>query len=208
MFVDVAQNSEEWDIWRMDKVTSSKFAVVMAHEGKAFGEPAKKYAKEIAANIITGEIEEKESYTNQFMKDGHQYEPIAVEYYEREKFISTSNGGFFYSKDERFGDSPDRNAGKNGTVEVKCVIRTTQIDRIEKKGYDTTYKWQIQGHIWLGEKQWCDFVQFCHSMPENARLYVFRVERDEDMINRLKARLEEFWKLVESNMRMIKNYEV
>jgi len=208
MFVDVEQNSEEWFDWRKDMVTSSKFGVVMANEGKSFGEPAKKYAMEIAINRLTGEIEEKDSYSNQFMKDGHQYEPVAVEYYEQEKFIGTQNGGYFYSECKRFGDSPDRNIGNKGVLEVKCVIRTTQVNRIRKGGYDTAYAWQIDGHIWLGDKEYCDFVQFCHSMPENARLYVYRVMRDEERINRLKARLEEFWKLVESNMEMIKKYEV
>lgn len=210
-WVDIAQNTPEWFILRMKKATSSNFAKIMAHEDKGrFGDPAKKYAKEIAANILTGEIEDKDSYTNQYMKDGQQYEPIAIEYYEREKFTSVTNGGFFHSEDGRFGDSPDFNVGKDneGCGEVKCVIRTTQIDRIEKGGYDTAYNWQYQGHIWLGDKQYCDFVQFCHSMPENARLYVHRIERDQDKIDRLIKRLDEFWLLVEANIEMIKNYEV
>lgn len=210
MFVDVQQNSEEWFLLRFQKATSSKFAIIMAHEGKAFGDPAKKYAKEIAGNITAGTIEEKDSYNSQSMKDGHQYEPVAIEHYEIETFAGTTNGGFYHSKDGRFGDSPDFNTGLNneGCGEVKCVIRTTQIERIDKGGYDTAYKWQIHGHIWLGKKKYCDFVSFCHSMPDNAKLYVYRIHRDEDMIRRLEARLNKFWLLVEKNVKLINDYKL
>jgi hypothetical protein len=211
MWIDTIQNSQDWFNLRMDKVTSSNFAKIMAHENKGkFGDPAERYAKEIAANIVTGKIEEKDSYNSQFMKDGHEYEPVAIRHYERDKFCATTNGGFFYSEDGRFGDSPDFNVGINneGCGEVKCVIRTTQIDRIDAGGYDTAYRWQYQGHIWLGEKKYCDFVQFCHSMPDNAKLYVYRIHRDEDMIKRLETRLNEFWLLVEKNVKLINDYKL
>lgn len=204
MWIDIQQNSEEWFEERMKKATSSKFSVIMAHEGKAFGEPAKRYAEEIAVEIVTGIREESGSYTNKNMEDGHLWEPVAVEEYEKKTFNIVTNGGFYHSKCGRFGDSPDGNVGEDGCVEVKTVIRTTQFERLKKGGYDASYKWQIQGHIWLGNKKWCDFISFCPTMPENKRLYIFRVERDEDMIQRLETRLNYFWETeVKPNIKIL-----
>ena len=39
------QNSDEWFNLRLGKVTSSNFAKVFANYGKAFGQPAIKYAR-------------------------------------------------------------------------------------------------------------------------------------------------------------------
>ena len=45
-FYDIEQNSDDWFALRAGKITASKLGVVMANQGKAFGEPAKKYAQE------------------------------------------------------------------------------------------------------------------------------------------------------------------
>lgn len=193
MWIDIQQNTDEWMELRMRKATSSNFAKIMAHEGKAFGEPAIKLAEQIAAEIVTGVKEEKESYTNKNMEDGHLWEPIAIEEYEKHTFLSVTNGGFNQSECEKYGDSPDGNVGVDGCVEVKSVIRNTQFKRLKKGGYDTNYKWQIVGHLWLGNKKWCDFISFCPTLNETKRLYIYRIERDEDLIQRLKVRLDYFW---------------
>ena len=45
---DVEQNGEEWDALRLGKATASNFGLIMANDGKAFGEPAKRYALQLA----------------------------------------------------------------------------------------------------------------------------------------------------------------
>ena len=71
------------------------------------------------------------------------------------------------------GDSPDGNILNIGCIEVKSVVSNTQWKRLKKGGFDTAYKWQIHGHIWLGNKEWCDFVSYCSSMPESKQLVCF-----------------------------------
>ncbi len=205
MWVDVEQNTDEWFDLRMKKATSSKFAVIMAHEGKAFGEPALRYAEQVALEIVTGYKEEGTGYKSKDMENGHIWEPVAIENYETETFLAVTKGGFNVSSCERFGDSPDGNVGEKGCVEVKTVVRTTQMKRLKKGGIDTGYKWQICGHIWLGEKEWCDFISFCPTMPENKKLFIHRVHRDEDMIKRLETRLNLWWEEVKKNIEILKN---
>jgi len=205
MWHEIEQNTDEWFDLRGGLATSSNFSKIMANEEGAFGEPAKKYAVEIAVEIVTGELEEAARYKNSYMDDGHIFEPIAIREYEMETFNNVIKGGFFISDNKRFGDSPDGNVGEEGCIEVKCVIRTTHFKRLEKGGFDSAYKWQIMGHIWVGNKQWCDFISYCHSMPLGKKLYVHRIERDEDMMQRIEARMTEFWKMVEYNINILKH---
>lgn len=66
----------------------------MANNGKAFGEPAKRYAQKIALERVTGKREE-ESYSNANMERGNDLEPLARELYSQETMTDVENGGFF-----------------------------------------------------------------------------------------------------------------
>lgn len=205
MFVNIRQNTEEWFQLRLGKITSSNFDKIMANEGKAFGPPAIEYAEKVALEVVTGERDESSSFKNGYMERGNDLEPVAKELYEIERFCEVSNGGFNISDCEKFGDSPDGNVGKNGCIEIKSVIPKTQWKRIKKGGVDMAYKWQIQGHLLLGKKEWCDFVSYCPEMPENKRLHIERVYPDEDMIERLKQRLTLFHEEVLNNIELLKS---
>ncbi len=201
MWIDVQQNTNEWFDLRLKKATSSNFAKIMAHDGKAFGDPAIVYAQSVALEIVTGQRDERGGFKNSFMQDGHEIEPIAIEAYEIETFCSVTNGGFYHQG--RYGDSPDGNVGEDGCIECKGVIANTQWKRLKKGGFDTAYKWQIHGHIWIGEKEWCDFISYCPEMPESKRLYVHRIYRDEDIISKMEARLELFFEEVDKNVKLL-----
>jgi len=205
MWIDVNQNTEEWFSLRLGKATSSNFAKIMANEGKAFGTPAIEYAQKIALEIVTNERDESSSFKNGYMERGHELEPVAVELYEIETFCEVTKGGFHYSDDKKLGDSPDGNVGTNGCIEIKSVIPNIQWKRIKKGGVDSAYKWQIQGHLWLGEKEWCDFISYCPEMPVNKRLYIERVFPDPEMIERLNIRLKEFLIEVDNNVELLKS---
>ena len=203
MWLDVEQNTDEWFNLRLGKATSSNFGKIMANDGKSFGNPAIEYAQQIALETITGKRNETNSYSNALMQRGNELEPLAIEMYEEQNFVCVTNGGFNIS--DRLGDSPDGNIGK-GCIEVKSVLANTQWKRLKKGGYDSSYQWQIQGHIWLGEKEWCDFVSYCPEMPENKQLYVFRVYPDNKMMERMGERiLGQFLKEVDNNIEILKS---
>ncbi len=207
MFVDIKQNSEEWFELRLKKATSSNFAKIMANDGKTFGLPALEYAERIALEYVTG-VKDETGFTSGFMDRGTELEPVARPRYELETLYVVTNGGFHIQKSNHkilLGDSNDGNVGKDGCIEIKCVIPKTQWKRLKKGGYDLAYKWQIQGHIWIGEKDWCDFVSFCPEMPENKQLYIHRIERDNDMIERMKLRINLFRQEVRKNIEILTN---
>lgn len=210
MFISVEQGTDAWFDMRLKISTGSNFSKIMAHHDAKtpkWGDPAIKYARQKATERVTGVRNTSGGFKNRNMERGNELEPMAIRYYERETLYSVSNGGIFISEDSRLpkcSDSPDGLVGKRGCIEVKSVIENTQWVRIENGGYDTAYKWQICAHMLLADREWCDFVQFCPEMPENKRLYIFRVHRDEDMINRLCKRLNEFEKLIVDKYNLIK----
>lgn len=195
IFHNVAQNTDEWQALRLGKATASNFACFMANEGKAFGDPAKSYALQIALERITGEKDDN-GYTNEHMERGHEQEPIARMLYEEENFVEVSNGGFFDWI--HYGDSPDGLIGTDGVLEIKSVIPKTHYATMQRGSYDPAYKWQLIGHLDCTGRDWVDFASYCAKFPEENRLIVHRVLRSEvqDEIERLNARRNEFLVLV------------
>jgi hypothetical protein len=193
MFHDVRQWTDEWFNLRLGKCTSSNFACIMANNGKAFWDPAKRYAQKLALERVTGRREE-ESYSNALMERGNELEPLARVLYSQETMSDVENGWFFSEWD--IGDSPDWLVGEDGCIEIKSVIPATHWERIEKGSFDSAYKWQIHGHMMLSGRKWCDFVSFCPEFPENKQLHIFRVERDEEVLAEMRKRIDEFLVIV------------
>lgn len=210
MFIDVIQNTEKWENLRVGKVTSSNFAKIMANDGKAFGNPAIEYAQKIALEVQTGTKDVTESFKNSYMERGNELEPIAIMKYEEQNFIEVNNGGFYILESTinnliQIGDSPDGNIGEKGSCEVKTVIPNTQWKRIKSKKFDSAYKWQIQGHIWVGQKEWCDFISYCPEMVENKQLFIQRIYRDEEMIKSMEKRIaKDFIEEIHKNIEILK----
>jgi len=199
---DIEQNTDAWQGLRCGKVTASNFGCFMANEGKAFGDPAKRYALQIALEILTGKKAEH-SFSNDHTERGHEQEPIARQLYEAEHFCKVTNGGFFDCG--AYGDSPDGLVGADGVVEFKSVIASTHYDTLRRGDYDPAYKWQLIGHLECTGRAWVDFGSYCSDFPDDSQLAVFRLWRKDydDEIARLKARRDEFLRLVRSTIATI-----
>jgi len=202
IYKDVQQNSEEWFKLRVGMVTTSNFSKFMANYGKAFGDPAIKYAFKLAKEQVTGEKADEESFTNKFMEAGHEWEPVARDEYENATFNVVSNGGFCMSKEfESVGGSPDGLIlNDNGGIEIKSVIDWTQRTTIKRNSFDPGYKWQIFGNIWLCKLDYLDFISYGYNYTEGKKLFVHRVYRKdyETEIEMIEPRLKQFLELIET----------
>lgn len=196
VFHDIAQNTDEWQALRCGKATASNFACFMANDGKAFGEPARRYALQIALERLNG-IKSEYSFSNAHMERGHEQEPIARMLYEEMNFIDVSNGGFFDCG--MYGDSPDGLVGKDGVLEAKAVIAATHYATLKRGSFDPAYRWQLVGHLDCTIRNWVDFASYCSDFPAGKQLIVHRLHRAECELElaRLKARRAEFLELSE-----------
>ena len=87
-FINCEQNTDEWFELRLGKVTGSSIAKIMANYGKAFGNPAKDLAVDLAVEQLTGKRKEN-NYSNSHMARGHEEEPIARALYEDKFFVGS-----------------------------------------------------------------------------------------------------------------------
>lgn len=202
MFHDILQNNDDWLLMRAGKATGSAIAKIMANYGKSFGDPAKKLAANIAVEQLTGK-NISSNYTNEHMQRGHEQEPIARMLYEETYFCDVANGGFF---DNGFtGCSPDGLVEDNGVIEIKSVIASVQYATLKRGTYDPAYKWQLNFNLKETERDWIDYASFCQEFPDNRKLIVYRMNKDEQQeeFKMIDDRLAEFKKLVDEVKRDI-----
>lgn len=195
IYHDVQQNSPEWDDLRLGKVTASKFGTFMANDGKAFGDPAKRYALQVALEQVTGRKAEY-SFRTDDMDRGHEQEPVARMIYEEQNFVDVANGGFFDWT--TYGDSPDGLIGDDGVIEIKSVIAPVHEANIQRGSFDPSYRWQLIGHLDCTGRSWVDFVSYCADYPEWQQLCTYRIYREgvADELARLAARRAQFLEMV------------
>lgn len=193
---DVQQNTEEWSAMRCGKVTASNFSCFMANDGRAFGDPAKKYALQVALERVTG-IKSDSGFSNSHTERGHEQEPIARMMYEDQFFIDVGNGGFFDCG--YYGDSPDGLVCDDGVIEIKSVTPAVHYATMKRGSFDPAYKWQLAGHLDCTGRDWVDFVSYCAEFPEHNQLIVYRTYMHDmqDQIEALRARRSEFLRLIE-----------
>ncbi len=199
---DVEQNTDVWVQLRVGKATGSNAGCYMANGDGAFGEPAKKYALQVALEIATGRKAEF-SFSNDHTERGHEQEPIARMHYEDAEFVTVTNGGFFDCGDH--GDSPDGLIGTDGVLEIKCVTAAVHYATLKRGSFDPAYRWQLVSHLDCTGRDWVDFVSFCSEFPEASQLIVYRSTRDDfkEELLRLAERRAKFLELVQTTLKSI-----
>ena len=79
--------------------------------------------------------------------------------------------------------------GDDGLIEIKSKLPHLQLDVLLRGEMPSEHKAQVQGQLWVCEREWCDFVSYWPRLP----LFVKRVCRDEKYIKELQESVEKFW---------------
>lgn len=185
------QRTEEWLDARVGKLTASRFGDVIGGP-----ETRKRYACEILQEIVTGQPSQDPGFTTPAMDWGNYHEPLAADYYQDETEQSILECGFFvHPKYDFVGASPDRLIGFDGLLEIKCPYYTyNHISAIYFGAYDK-HKPQVQGQLWITEREWCDLVSFDPRYGEQP-LHIERIYRDEAYLADLEAEIVSFWECI------------
>ena len=180
-FHNIFQNTDEWFEFRKGKFTASTFKDLF------MSITTKGYEKAIYKPVFERLTDESpESFSSDYMERGNELEPLAVDLYEQETFNITSSGGFF-ELGEWIGASPDRLVGKNGLLEIKSPAYNTMINYLLKQELPNIYHWQVQGQLYVSDREWCDFMAF----HPKLKPLIIRVKRDENEIKKLENKLFE-----------------
>lgn len=187
----IDQRSDAWHALRIGKVTASRIKDVMAKTKTGYGASRKNYMAELLVERMTGQ--KADSYINAAMQHGIDTEAEARAAYEVEKFVAVTECGFYICPDiPQSGASPDGLVDADGLVEIKCPNTATHIDTLLSGTIDDGYIKQMQWQMYCTGRKWCDFVSYDNRMPEHLRLFVKRVDRDDKLIEEIKAEVVKF----------------
>ena len=178
---DIEQGTDEWLKLRLGVATASNFDKIITTAGKE-SESLKKYALQLATELML-EIPEP-TFKNDIMARGNELEALAKEAYQEETFNVVEQITMFKSDCGNFGYSPDGLVGNDGLVEIKCPLATTHFKYLIDNKMPSDYWQQVQGGLWVSQRKWIDFISF-NSYFKEKKLFIIRVERDEEFIAKL-----------------------
>jgi hypothetical protein len=178
---DREQGTPEWFACRLGIPTASNFSKVLA---KGEGKTRKRYLLDLAGERLTGEP--AESYCNDYMERGKLMEAEARDLYVFMTDAEIDRVGFIRNGDK--GVSPDSFIGDKGMLEIKTKLPALQLECILADKLPSEHVAQVQGALWVAEREWLDFVSYWPKLP----LFVKRVYRDEDYIKNLAAEVARF----------------
>lgn len=184
--VECIQGTPEWFAARRGLPTASMFATVMA---KGEGKTRSKYMRELAGEIITEAV--VEGYINSHMDRGTAMEDDARKFYSFKTDLDVTQVGFIrHMKNGKAiaGGSPDGLVGDAGAIELKTALPHILIETLMKDAVPTDHAAQLQGNMWVADRDWIDFVMYWPKMPT----FIKRVRRDDAYIKTLVGEVTRF----------------
>lgn len=189
--MNAPQGTEAWLLDRNGCATASRFSDAMAKIKTGEAATRRKYRIQLATERLTGKP--VTGYINAAMQWGTQTEPEARMAYEAAKGVIVTETGFCKHPTIEFcGASPDGLVGSDGLVEFKCPESTTHLEWMEAGKAPAEHIPQIQGQMWVLDRQWVDFVSYDPRFPEQLQLFIVRVHRDDNYIANLEKEIVDF----------------
>lgn len=198
------QRTPEWYAARCGKVTASRVAdVVTRLKGGGWGAPRAKYMDQIVAERLSGKPQDMRNVRS--MTERAEMEPDARVAYEFYTDRAIELVGFVpHPTIENAGASPDGYVDEDGGVEIKCLDAATHKKLL--LGDDAPmldYQEQMDFQMACTGAKWVDFVAYCPIMPEELKLIVKRVDRNDERIAKLESSVIQFLAEVDTQVRQI-----
>lgn len=202
----IIQRTDEWYKARLGKATASNFDKIMAGEKYAGW---KNYRAELVAERLTGiryaELTGRD-FTTFEMQWGTDNEPLARLHYSLRSSNQVEECGFFEHDSLAAGASPDGLIGDDGMVEIKCPNTATHIETLRKGTVPRQYVAQVQGQMWITGRKWSDFISFDPRLPDNAKVIIIHVPRDDAYIAKMESEITRFLNQVEEECGFVTNF--
>ena len=195
----IDQRSDEWFAARAGRITASRMNDVMVERerGEFKSGPRKgqqkpqpkaltDYAHQLAAERLT--MRPRKQIKAAALAWGQTVEPAAVAAYQAETGVIVTPAEFTLHPNYDFiGASPDFLVGEDGGGEIKSPESSEVHLQTLLTGLPPEHIEQIQGGLWVTGRQWWDFVSFHPDFPESHRIYIQRIPRDDEFIERLES---------------------
>jgi hypothetical protein len=198
--VDCVQGTPEWLAARAGVITASNFRIARTRKPNGeLSDTARHLAFRLAIERISGIPLDDDAPETWQMRRGQKLEDDARTLHMAEIGVRVKPVGIILTDDDKFGASADGWIGSDGGAEYKCLIGPKELEAIYIDDDPTKYVDQVQGNLWLSNREWWDFCVYCPALENiNLHFYRQRVKRDEAYIEAMVSDLWAFDNVVES----------
>ena len=188
---EILQRTPEWFELRLGKVTASRIGDLMAKTRSGYSASRANYMAELAIQRLTGTVEQ--GFISPAMQWGTDQESNARNAYSFFTDNEVNEIAFInHPTLEQAGASPDGLVGDDGLVEIKCPNSATHLDTLLTGKINNKYLLQMQWQMACSGRKWCDFVSFDPRFPEDLKIFIKRVNRDDELIAEITAEVKKF----------------
>jgi putative phage-type endonuclease len=204
---DIAQRSAEWFESRRGLVTASRIKdIAKKQKNGSFYATRETYKNQLIAEIITG-VSVKIP-TSEAMQHGIDTEDMARKEYSEIVWDDVVEAPFVkHPRIERSGASPDALVGIEGLLEVKCPTTVTHVLTLRENKMPEDHNYQVQWQMACTGRKYCDFMSYDPRLPEQYRIYLERIDRDDLFIAQLEEIVVNFLKEVDEEIKKLEASE-
>lgn len=184
---NIEQYSPKWYELRRGIPTASSFDKIVTPTGK-LSASSREYCNKLLVEYFFGRDEDSASPRTYWMERGHELEAEARRLYAFGRAVEVQEVGFITNDAGTIGASPDFLVGDAGLGEIKCPAPWTHVDNMLNNQIDKSYYPQIQGQLYVAEREWSDWMSYHPAMPE----VLVRTYRDDAFIKTLAEALDQF----------------
>lgn len=186
-----AQGTQAWLALRCGQVTASRISDLTARTKTGWSASRAGYMGQILAERLTGRT--TVTGTTAVMRWGLDCEPLARAAYAYHTDLDVELTSFVaHPAIAKSGASPDGLVSADGLIEIKCPTTTTHIETLAANEIPAKHQAQMHWQLACTGRAWCDFVSFDPRLPEDLKLFVARVERDDAIIAELEDQVRAF----------------
>ena len=197
IIVDCEQGSDIWKGIRLGIPSASKFKDINTEPKTAIdkkngvlSQKAKTYMLELIAEIVTGKQVEIFGKPLDWGKDNEKNAQIE---YAFEKGVTVDEIGICLTDDKMLGASPDGFIGDFGGLEIKCPYNSANhIATVVAGEMPKEHIAQCQGNMLVNGRKWWDFVSYDPRIDGKGRIFITRINRDDEYIEKLQIKLTAF----------------
>lgn len=197
--LDLIQGSDEWKAARVGSLGASRISDMLAKTKTGWAASRGNLMADLVAERLTGVP--AASFTSSAMQWGIDTEPEACAAYSFRTDADVVEVGLIKHPTIAFAHaSPDGLVSDDGLVEIKCPGTKQHIETLLGEPVSSAYVAQMNWQMACTGRRYCDFVSYDPRLPEEMRLFVWRLNRDDTVIAKLEADAAEFLAEVEAKV--------
>ncbi len=201
--LDIDQGSEEWRIARCGSLGASRIHEAVAKIKSGWGASRDNVMADLILERLVGRP--AENFVTRDMQIGIEREPEARAAYSF--YFNAEVAQIGLARHPRISGthaSPDGLIGDDGLLELKCCKSSTHLAALLGEKIPERYVLQALWQLSCLDRAWVDVGYYNPDFPEEMRLFVRRVTRDDARIIELETQVTEFLTELEDKLQKLR----